>query len=180
MPEETARTYEVAFCAEVSKWADKLFETNSDLPFGQSDIESYGRGSMKRQDFRVYERSPRGRGKLALCGEVKLPGTPQGRTPLDLALMKDAFDKATAANCQYFFTWNVERLALFDRKLLDADTMHERCIGQWELGEQLNKPGDPSTAVPTIWGRFERWVTSQLPRATARLRRHRRSRGTWA
>jgi hypothetical protein len=142
MPEETVRTYEVAFCAEVSKWADKLFETNSDLPFGHSDIESYGRGSMKRQDFRVYERSPRGRGKLALCGEVKLPGTPQGRTPFDLALMKDAFDKATAANCRYFFTWNVERLALFDRKLWDADTMHERCIGQWELGEQLNKPGD--------------------------------------
>ena len=68
MPMKNVRTHEVAFCAEVSKWADKLFETNSDLPFGSSDIESFGRGSQKRQDFRVYERKAGGRGKLALCG----------------------------------------------------------------------------------------------------------------
>jgi len=31
--------------------------------------------------------------------------------------MEDAFSKATRENCRYFFTWNVEHLALFDRKL---------------------------------------------------------------
>lgn len=99
------------------------------MPFGSSDIESFGRGSQKRQDFRVYERKATGKGKLALCGEVKLPGTPQGRTPFDPALMQDAFSKATAENCRYFFTWNVEHLALFDRSLWDAESMHERCVG---------------------------------------------------
>ena len=67
------RQHEVQFCAEVSKWADRLFEQNSELAFGSSDIESFGRGSLKRQDFRVYERKPKGKGKIALCGEVKLP-----------------------------------------------------------------------------------------------------------
>ncbi len=101
----TYRQHETAFCAEVSKWSDRLFETDLGLPFGSSDIESFGRGSQKRQDFRVYERKPdRRRGKLALCGEVKLPGTLQGRSPFDMALMQDAFNKATAEVCRYFFT----------------------------------------------------------------------------
>lgn len=143
---ESVRKHEVAFCAEVSKWADKLFENATTLPFGSSDIESFGRGSQKRQDFRVYEREERGQGsgqgKLALCGEVKLPGNPQGRTPFDFILMQDAYSKATAENCRYFFTWNLEELALFDRSLWDAETMHERCIGQWKLGLQLDRPTD--------------------------------------
>lgn len=142
MAQENVRKHEVAFCAEVSKWADRLFEARSDLPFGSSDIESFGRGSQKRQDFRVYARSDRGRGPLALCGEVKLPGNPQGRSPFDQIVMSDAFNKATAENCRYFFTWNVEHLALFDRSLWDRETMHERCIGEWKLGLQLDKSTD--------------------------------------
>lgn len=97
---------------------------------------------MKRQDFRVYERKDRGQGRLALCGEVKLPGTAQGRSPFDVSLMEDAFGKATKENCRYFFTWNVEHLALFDRSLWDAETMHERCVGQWKLDLQLRDPSD--------------------------------------
>jgi hypothetical protein len=140
------RKNEVQFCAEVSKWADKLFDTNPGLSFGSSDIESYGTGSHKRQDFRVYERKAEGRGQIALCGEVKLPGTPQGRSPFGMDLMQDAFDKATKENCRYFFTWNVEHLALFDRKRWDAPTMHERCIGEWRLEEELNRPEDVARA----------------------------------
>jgi len=134
------RQHETAFCAEVSKWCDKLFEAKPDLPFGSSDIESFGRGSQKRQDFRVYERSTKGRGKLALCGEVKLPGSQQGHSPFDMRLMQDAFNKATAEGCRYFFTWNVEHLALFDRARWDSISMHERCIGECKLGLELNKP----------------------------------------
>jgi len=56
--------------------------------------------------------------------------------------MSDAFNKATAENCRYFFTWNVEHLALFDRSLWDRETMHERCIGEWKLGLQLDRSTD--------------------------------------
>jgi hypothetical protein len=146
MSRTNIRQHEVAFCAEVSKWSDRIFEQNPSLPFGSSDIESFGRGSQKRQDFRVYERQRQGRGRLALCGEVKLPGTQQGRSPFDPILMDDAFNKATKENCRYFFTWNVEYLALFDRSLWDADTMHERCVGQWNLGLELNRPTDVTRA----------------------------------
>ena len=141
------RKHEVQFCADVSKWTDRLFEQNSELAFGSSDIESYGRGSRRRQDFRVYERKPRGKGKIALCGEVKLPGSPQGRSPFDLALMKDAFEKATNENCRYFFTWNVERLVVFDRSLWDSETMYDRVIGEWQLGLELNDPSDLTRSV---------------------------------
>jgi hypothetical protein len=50
----------VTFCVEVSKWSDWLFEAELDLPFGASDIESFGRGSHKRQDLRFYARSDKG------------------------------------------------------------------------------------------------------------------------
>ena len=135
------RQHETSFCSDVSKWSDKIFDSHPELPFGSSEIEGFGRGSLKRQDFRVYERRERGRGKLALCGEVKLPGTQQGRSPFNMSLVRDAYNKATAEVCRYFFTWNVELLALFDRKLWDKG-LHEMCIGQWPLGLPLDNPSD--------------------------------------
>ncbi|MGH9359007.1 MAG: HsdM family class I SAM-dependent methyltransferase, partial [Terriglobia bacterium] len=152
MATPTYRKHEVQFCSDISKWADRLFEAKPELPFGSSDIESFGRGSQKRQDFRVYERKPEGRGRLTLCGEVKLPGSVQGRSPFDMSLVQDAFNKATAENCQYFFTWNVEHLALFDRRLWDAESMYERCIGEWKLGMELNRPSD--AALPEVAARI--------------------------
>jgi hypothetical protein len=141
MAPPTYRQHETAFCAEVSKWCDALFQARPELPFGSSEIEAFGRGSQKRQDFRVYERKEGGRGRLALCGEVKLPGTPQGRSPFSPSLVQDAFSKATAEVCRYYFTWNVEELALFDSSLWDVG-LHEKCIGRWALGIALNKPSD--------------------------------------
>jgi hypothetical protein len=80
MAKESIRKHEVAFCADVAKWAEKIFEEDQNLPFGSSDIESFGKGSQKRQDLRFYARRQGGQGKLALCGEVKIPGTAQGRS----------------------------------------------------------------------------------------------------
>src|SRR6516225_3887424 len=96
-----ARKHEVNFCSQVSKWADKFFDLHPELPFGSSEIEEYGRGTRKRADLRFYGRASTGRGKLFIGGEVKLPGTPLGRSPFDPALMQDAFDKATRENCRY-------------------------------------------------------------------------------
>ena len=120
---------------------DALFQRDSRLPFGSAAIEQYGRGSQKRQDFRVYARAEGHRGKLALCGEVKLPGTAFGSSPFNPALLQDAYDKAKNAACQYFFTWNVEHLALFDLSLWDRP-LHEQCMGEWHLGEAQNRPSD--------------------------------------
>lgn len=146
MPPKDYRKHEVNFCSSVSKWADRWFDDHSDLPFGSSEIEEFSKGTAKRSDLRIYGRSEQGKGKLLISGEVKLPGTPLGRSPFDPALMQDAFDKATRENCQYFFTWNVEEWALFDRSRWDAPTMHERLVGHWKLGLKLNNPTDISLA----------------------------------
>jgi hypothetical protein len=53
----------------------------------------------------VYDRG----GKLVLAGEVKLPGTVEGRDPHNAALVQDAHLKASEAGAQFFFTWNVNR-----------------------------------------------------------------------
>jgi hypothetical protein len=148
MPPLSYRQHETSFCSDVSKWSDKIFAAHPELPFGSSEIEGYGRGSLKRQDFRVYERKEGGRGRLVLCGEVKLPGSAQGRSPFDPRLMEDAYNKATRENCQYFFTWNVEHLALFDRSRWDAPSMHERCVWECKLELELNKPED--ITIPAV------------------------------
>ena len=129
MPAKDYRKHEVSFCADVSKWADAWFQTHAELPFGDSDIESFAKGSNKRSDLRFYERKAGSRGKLLLMGEVKLPGTPLGRSPFDPALLQDSYNKATAENCRYFFTWNVEELAMFDRSIWDAPTCRTETKG---------------------------------------------------
>jgi len=151
MPLESNRKNEVQFCSDVSKFLDRYFELHPELPFGSSNIESYGKGSQKRQDLRVYDRKR----KLALCAEVKLPGIPSGRSPFDHTLVQDASDKADKEACRYFFTWNVEHLALFDRSLFDQP-LYQRCIGQWKLGLTLDRPSDVTRVDVTnkIYGEF--------------------------
>ncbi len=61
-----------------------------------------------------------------LCGEVKLPGTREGQTPLADKLIQDAAAKATNGNVRYFFTWNVNEFALFDHKLWDRPLLERR------------------------------------------------------
>jgi methylase of polypeptide subunit release factors len=147
MPIEDGRQHEVAFCAEVKSWSDALFRDDPSLPFHSAAIEQYGQGSHKRQDFRVYSRAGEGRGRLALCGEVKLPGTAFGSSPFNAALLQDAHQKAENAVCQYFFTWNVEHLALFDLSLWDR-ALHEQCIGEWHL----DSPSD--LTLPSVVARI--------------------------
>src|SRR4051794_1328106 len=137
------RKHEVQFCADVSKFLDRYFELHPQLPFGSSDVESFTRGTSKRHDLRIYERAATGKGKLALCAEVKLPGTPYGSSPFHPALIEDASSKADREDCRYFLTWNVEHLALFDRSQWERPLI-ERCVDQWQLGIELNKPGDVS------------------------------------
>jgi len=88
---QEVRENEVAFCADVKSWADALFSSRSDWPFTRAKIEQYGTGNNKRSDLRIF---CKGRQTPVLAGEVKLPGTPEGRSPFDPALMQDAFNKA--------------------------------------------------------------------------------------
>ena len=113
MPESDIRIYEVTFCSRVSKWADSLFSDHPDLPFRRTEIEESKGIKRKRSDLRVYG----AKNKLILAGEVKLPGTPEGRNAYNSALVEDSYQKASNIGAEFFFTWNVNKLVLFDAKL---------------------------------------------------------------
>lgn len=106
------RTHEVTFCSRVSKWADALFLTHPEWNFARTEIEESQGIKKKRSDFRIYDTKQ----KLVLAGEVKLPGTPEGSNAYNSDLIGDAFQKASNAGTEFFFTWNVNKLVLFDAK----------------------------------------------------------------
>ena len=130
--------HELTFCAEVKSWADALFATHTEWPFSHASVEEYVGGSQKRHDLRFYVH---GRQTPVLCGEVKMPGTPEGRTPFDPFLMQDAYTKADQIQADYFFTWNVNHFVLFDRSKWNVQ-MVERRIKDWDLGLRLTSPAD--------------------------------------
>ena len=107
---------EVDFCSQIASEANVLIRQNpTAYPFKEARVEGYGVGSgrRKRKDLRFFGAN----GKLLLCGEVKLPGTPEGRSPFDHKLCQDAEAKASNGGVRYFFTWNVNEFVIFDRKL---------------------------------------------------------------
>ncbi len=65
-----------------------------------------------------------------------MPGTAEGRSPYDPALVQDAFQKADNILCDYFFTWNVNTLVLFDRRLYDRH-MIDRRVEWWDLQDDV-------------------------------------------
>jgi len=132
------RENEVAFCAEVKSWMDALFASRPGGPFSQAKIEQYGTGNYRRSDLRVF---CKGSQTPVLAGEVKLPGTPEGRSPYDPALMQDAFDKADNIQAPYFFTWNVNTFVLFDRSKWNVPMLQRR-LKDWDLGLNLSSPGE--------------------------------------
>ena len=124
--------HEVDFCSQIASEANILIRQNpSAYPFSEVRVEGFGEvgARRKRKDLRFYSAN----GKLVLCGEVKLPGTPEGHLPLAEKLMQDAESKASNAAVRYFFTWNVNEFVVFNRKLFDRPLL-ERRVRPWRLG----------------------------------------------
>jgi methylase of polypeptide subunit release factors len=137
------RTHEVTFCARVKTWAETFFKNRSDLPFARVDIEESRDTRRKRSDLRFY-RSKTDRNPI-VAGEVKMPGTVEGRNPYDYKLVEDAHLKATSSGARFFFTWNVNKLVLFDQKLWEKPLI-ERRVNEFDLGLDLHRPEDVERA----------------------------------
>ena len=108
-------------------------------PFSEARVEGFGTGASKtkRKDLRFVD----GNGRLVLCGEVKLPGTPAGRSAVDHELVTGAASKADDGGVQYFFTWNVNEFALWDRSLWDRPWF-ERRVRLWRMSRNLANSED--------------------------------------
>jgi hypothetical protein len=131
MREETSIA-ELEFCAKIAEWSN-IFFADSDSPFERASIEGTGSGSMrrKRKDLRFYDHA---NGKLALTGEVRLPGAADDSPYGDMA--DDAFRKADNAGVTYFFTWNVNTFVLWDRSRWEEPLL-ERRVRDWRIERHL-------------------------------------------
>lgn len=138
-PIASTRIHEADFCAEIASYSNAIFSIHPEYPFKSARIEGYGRGAdkAKRKDLRIFDDS----GRLILCGEVKLPGTLEGRSPYAEELVRDAHQKADNAGVQYFFTWNVNLFVLWDRKKWDVPLLDRR-VREWKLGRDLTSPDE--------------------------------------
>ena len=135
-----ATIHEVDFCAQMAASINALVGRDpTSYPFREARVEGFGSGEAKRKrkDLRLFDPQ----GKLTLCGEVKLPGTPEGQSAVNNAVMADAAAKADDAGVQYFFTWNVNEFALWDRSLWDRPWF-ERRVRIWRLQRMLTSPQD--------------------------------------
>ncbi|MBI5386057.1 MAG: N-6 DNA methylase [Verrucomicrobia bacterium] len=123
---------EWTFAADVAKWMSLFLHGQARLPFADAKVEQKGAGSAQRSDLVLYDRD----GKSALTGEIKLPDSVEGQTPFHAKLVIDARRKASRLGCPFFFTWNVNRLVLWQSgqeheiRVLDAAQIRTRA----ELG----------------------------------------------
>jgi hypothetical protein len=102
--------HEQSFVADISSWINSILERTSGLPFRNAKVEEYPHGKRTRRDLSIYDKD----GKVAICGEVKMPDAPDGKTPYDEDVVQDAFLKSSQSGARFFFTWNVNRLVIFD------------------------------------------------------------------
>ena len=135
------RIHEVDFCAQMAGAANAIVAQNPAIyPFHEARVEGYGTGAgkRKRKDLRFFDRN----GKLVLCGEVKLPGTPEGPFRLrPRSSGQDAAARPSDAGVQYFFTWNVNEFVLWDRSLWDRPLL-ERRVRRMAAAANLASPED--------------------------------------
>jgi len=131
---------ERTFCADVAAWIKDILKRRTDLPYGDAKVEGLLPDSGKRPDLRVLRR---GSARVALSGEVKMPDKLYGRNHLDGELMHDAWEKADGLRAPYYFTWNVNRFALFKTHSEDVPfperELANRDVVQIASSDELNK-----------------------------------------
>jgi type I restriction-modification system DNA methylase subunit len=131
--------HEQEFCGEIAKWAEGIFKSLGNSPFREVRVEARGKssGSTRRKDLTFYGLD----GRPEVTGEVKLPGTPAGRSAFDDELVAEAQAKADEAGARYFFTWNVNSFLLWDRYRQDKPRL-DRCVREWTCGRYFRSAGE--------------------------------------
>lgn len=153
---------EVDFCAKVATAMTGIFATFRDsCPFIEARVEGMGSSKSKRarKDLRLVGRN----GKLLLTGEVKMPG---GVGAFDSDEVKNAHDKAEEANVQYFFTWDVNTFALWDRSQWQKPLL-ERRVNVWHL--RLDLTSAQEVARPESLDHIEKRFLPNLIRDLAEI-----------
>lgn len=149
------RTYEVTFCARVKTWSEEIFGDSDDPYFSKVEIEESKGIGRKRSDLRIYRRKT-DRNPL-IAGEVKMPGTVEGQDPYSAQLLEDAHWKASQCGARFFFTWNVNKLVLFDQKQWEKPLI-ERRVQEYDL--QLDLHHAEEVEQPDVEARVLRFLNT--------------------
>ena len=155
---QASKDHELTFCAEAAAWMNQVLALNPDLAFEKVKIEQSARKSAKRRDLTIYDRS----GKVAITGEVKLPYMADGASPYADRVVDDAFTKAARIGAQYFVTWNVNRLVLWQTNDRTKPLL-ERNIYEVAI-TQVRDAGDLEN--PTVQESIKRGLSEFLSRAS--------------
>jgi hypothetical protein len=153
---------EWGFTGEVKSWIDQIAKLNPNLPFGGARVEDVGKGSQKRRDLTLVDRS----GEPLVTGEVKLPDAPDGSSPYRSEVVKDAQQKALRAGVKFFFTWNVNECVLWETATAGAG-LKDRAYERWTVAA-LTQRGqlDASPVQATIY----EWLVKFLHEAARILK----------
>jgi hypothetical protein len=148
------KVHEQSFVADVASWINAILERRPDLPFKNAKVEKSARGKRTRRDLSIYDHD----GNKALTGEVKMPDAPDGRSPYAEDVVQDAFKKASDAGARYFFTWNVNRLILWDPSKVKLPTLQRQCrdypIFALRTSDQVESPNVVDTLRREFLPRF--------------------------
>lgn len=117
------------FTALAAQWITGAVEYNRDSPFGEARCEQRSRNSLKRRDLTILGKD----GKILVTGEVKMPYQAEGGSPLRMSVVRDARAKAERAGVKYFFTWNVNRIALFPTSVTNPDDPPNAAYQEWQI-----------------------------------------------
>jgi len=138
------------FTSRAMSWMNAAIQGNRDLPFKECRCEEQSRGSRKRRDLTLHGDG----GKVLVTGEVKMPYQAEGGSPLRVEVVRDARSKAQSAKAKYFFTWNVNRCALFPTKI-NADDPPNVAYREWQVID-IHAPKQLELAANQE--RIQRWI----------------------
>ncbi len=122
--------HEVQFTNRVTQWIAIILDGYPSLPFAHPDIERKKKGSQKRSDITLENKS----GRVVLAGEVKLPYQKDGQSPYNDEVVADARKKAKSYEAPYFFTWNVNEFLLWET-FPNEDAPPGTCYRSWQITE---------------------------------------------
>jgi type I restriction-modification system DNA methylase subunit len=146
---------ERTFVAEVAGWVTAILAHRQDLPYGSARVEEHGIGDRKRHDFVLYRRTTN---RVILTGEVKMPDSPEGKSPFHQSLVEDAFTKASRAGTSFYFTWNVREFVLFETHQEGIPFMERRVEGPVHVADVATSDevqrDDVQNAIKDFWEKF--------------------------
>ena len=116
------------FTTEVASWINETLAKNPSLPFSRAKCEQTGEGSRKRRDLTLLDKDKH----IVLTGEVKLPYQPEGGSPYNASVVRDARAKAQRARARFFFTWNVNEFVLWETETAKT-SWQEQNYKSWEV-----------------------------------------------